>query len=87
MDGISFEAGVNVWGNILTCRFVFTALKCELYKESSVGSSPFWTSGVSFWDLSLLMGLLMAVVLVIPGDAPFLREAAKPECTTDREEV
>lgn len=78
---ITYEPGVNMLGNSLTDRFLFTAMKAELYKDKR---SRF-TCLLDTWGKHL--GQLFnegfcfngetwkVAVLGLTGDAPFLREA------------
>ena len=78
-DGVSLEPGVNLLGNTLANRFLFTAMKSEHYKGKphrfqslehfAHSLSELWTQGFNFngetWR---------AAILGVWGDAPFLRE-------------
>ena len=79
-DGVSLEPGVNLLGNTLANRFLFTAMKSEHYKGKphrfqslmehfAHSLSELWTQGFNFngetWRVA---------ILGVCGDAPFLRE-------------
>jgi len=79
-DGSSLEPGVNLLGNTLANRFLFTAMKTEHYKGApqrfqtlmdhfANALSELWRDGFRFngevWRVAILW---------VCGDAPFLRE-------------
>lgn len=49
--GSGFEPGVNLRGNTLTSRFLFTAIKAEFYKKNITAFNRYWINGVNYWDL------------------------------------
>ena len=79
--GISYDPGVNLLGNTLGNRFLFCAMKSELYKKKEGR----FTSLLEHWT-QYLRNLLeegfeyngdvwRIAILGLTGDAPFLREA------------
>lgn len=79
-DG-QFSAGINLLGNSLTTRFLFTALKYEFYKEHHHRFSELVNQWALFMKSLFEEGFdfngetWRIQVLGLTGDAPFLREA------------
>lgn len=78
---IAYEPGVNLLGSTLPNRFLFTAIKCELYKDKRERFQSLLHTWGCYLHKLFQEGFSVngenwrVAILGLTGDAPFLREA------------